>query len=120
MLERSQERQLAMWSHLSAAICTALSIGILGWAVPLVMLLMKGGESRLVKFHALQSLLAQGLIFISTIVLLIAGIFTCGVGWVLLVVLVYGSVVYQIIAGLKANEGEMYALPLVGDIAKRG
>lgn len=79
-----------------------------GLLAPLVLYFVKKDESEFVAFHSLQSMLF-GLAFFSI------SIVTCGIGAVLLVI---PYVVFEIIATLKAYEGEWYELPIVGRYAR--
>lgn len=79
--------------------------GIVG---PLILYLVKKDESEFVAFHALQSLYF-GLIFFGITLL------TCGFG----VVLVVPYLIYEILAIIKANDGEWYELPIAGPMALR-
>ena len=77
--------------------------GIIG---PLVVYLVKRDEDPFVAFHALQSLYV-GLLLLGVIFL------TCGLGAVLAI----PYVIFEVIAVMKAHEGEWYRLPVVGDWA---
>lgn len=92
-----EARTMGMLAHLLAVFS--------GFVGPLILFLVKQEEDEFVRFHALQalyfSLLGLGL-----------AIVTCGLGG--LVVLVF-----NIIAALKANEGEWYEYPLAGKWARR-
>lgn len=90
-----------------------------GWLAALIVYLVKKDSSRFVAFHALQALVLQIALIIAGIVFGIAGIITLGLTWLLLGVLVILAIVFEIIAAIKANEGEWYKLPIVGDFADR-
>jgi uncharacterized Tic20 family protein len=88
---------MAMLAHLLAVFT--------GFVGPLVLYLMKQEEDEFIRFHALQALYA-------TLAGLVLAMVTCGIGG--LVVLVF-----NIIAALKANEGQWYEYPVVGKWARR-
>ncbi|ARU41008.1 hypothetical protein CCB80_07580 [Armatimonadetes bacterium Uphvl-Ar1] len=113
----SEEKQMAMIAHIGGAVVSLVSG--LGFIVPLVLYLTKKDQSRFIGFHALQALVFQGVLFVGAVVLGIAGIFTCGLTWILLPILGIGALVLQIIAGIKANEGQWYLLPIAGDFARK-
>lgn len=81
--------------------------GILG---PLVVYMVKKDQSEFVAFHALQSLyfglLAAGVIIPITLI-------TCGFG----VVLIVPYLIFELVATIRANDGEWYLLPIVGEWA---
>ncbi len=100
-----------------------VSAGWLGWAVPLVIYLIKKDQSQFIKFHALQAMLLEALLFAVSIALLILTFATCGIGIFitlpLALVIVIAAIYYHIKAGMAANEGQWYELPLVGPYARR-
>jgi uncharacterized Tic20 family protein len=91
-----QARQTAMVVHL-----LALLTGFLG---PLIIYLVKKDEDEFVRFHALQALYFE-------LVAIPLALITCGI-WGIVVI------VYNIIACMRANEGEWYELPIVGSWAR--
>lgn len=115
----SEEKQLAMIAQIGPAVVSFLTGGSLGWVVPLVLYLTKKDQSKFVGFHALQSLIFQGVLFIAALILIFAGFFTCGITWAILGLGGIAALVFQILAGIKANEGQWYMLPIAGDYAKK-
>ncbi|MBX3113099.1 MAG: DUF4870 domain-containing protein [Fimbriimonadaceae bacterium] len=115
----SEEKQLAMVSHIGPLAVSLLTGGSLGWIVPLVLYLTKKDTSKFIGFHALQSLAFQVILAISAVVLGFAGFLTCGITWLLLGVIAIAALVFQIIAAIRANEGQWYMLPVAGDFAKK-
>jgi uncharacterized protein len=93
----AEDKQLALIAHLS---------NIFFWLVgPLVLYLVKKDTSKFVAFHALQSLyLALAGIILTTI--------TCGVG-------AFPILILNVIAAMKANEGQLYEYPVVGAMARK-
>jgi uncharacterized Tic20 family protein len=89
--------------RLMAALGHALTFvegGIIG---PLIVYLVQKDKDPFSAFHSLQSLYF-GLLFIAIC------IFTLGFG----VILVVPYLIFELIAALKAYEGEWYCLPVVG------
>ena len=99
------ERVMALIAHG----LTFVEGGILG---PLVVYLVKKDESEFVAFHALQSVLFG---LLAAAVVVPATLVTCGLG----VVLVIPYMIFEVIACLKAYDGEWYELPIVGPMALR-
>lgn len=97
----SDERMMAAAAHG----LTFFEGGLIG---PLILYFVKKDESEFVAFHALQSLYFGLAFFVISFV-------TCGVGAVLLVI---PYVVFEVIATIKAYEGEWYELPVVGRAAR--
>jgi len=107
------DRTWAMAAHA----LTFVEGGVIG---PLVVYLLKKDESEFIAFHALQSLLF-GLLFtlISTVIIAPLTFCTFGLGALLIFAVLPVYLGFEILAVIKANEGEWYRLPFVGDIAWR-
>ena len=111
------DRTLAMLSHLLSFV----EGGIIG---PAVLYFWKRKESEFVAFHSLQSLL-WGLLFIGVMtpvgIISLVLVMIPILGWLLLIPVLLGPIViylgFEIAAGLAAQEGRWYRLPLVGDLA---
>jgi len=99
----SDDRLLGLLSHLLAIVP---GVGILG---PLVIYLVKKGQSPFVEENAKESLnfqITMILAFIISAILLVVGI-----GYLLLAVLGIAEVVLVIIATIKASEDKIYRYP---------
>jgi len=86
---------------------------VLGWVTGIIFLVIEK-DSKFVKFHAWQSIIVSGGLMVLSIVLgfipvirWFSGILSL-VGLVLWILLMY-----------KAFQGEMYKLPMVGDLAEK-
>ena len=87
---------------------------VTGFIGPLVIWLIKKDQSKFVAFHAMQALffhLALNVImFVLGITIILA--LAAPLIWV-------AGIVFAVIAGLAANRGEWYELPVVGKIARQ-
>jgi hypothetical protein len=87
----------ALLAHLGAI--------VLGVIAPLITMLVQGDKSPFVRTHSVESLNFQ-------ITLLIVGIpltiVTCGIGALIWVV----GIIFEVLGGLKANQGEQYRYPV--------
>ena len=96
-LSQQDERMWAMLSHIGAV--------VLGFLAPLIVMLVQGDKSPFTRANAVESLNFQ-------ITLLIVGIpltiITCGLGAVIFIV----GIVFEIIGGVRANNGEAYRYPV--------
>ncbi len=87
---------------------------VLGWVSGLVFVLIER-KSKFVRFHAIQSIYAFGVIHLAVIVL----------GWIPLIGVVLASiisvigVVLWIVLMIKAYRGERYKLPWAGNLAEK-
>lgn len=111
------DRMWAMFAHLAGLLGYALLFGQI--AGPLVIYVMYKEKSKFVAFHALQSLFLQVALFVIHMVLIVLGPFTCGVTWVVNVILIVASFVVIIIAAIKSYNGEMYEYTFVGPYARQ-
>lgn len=98
---------------LDANLVAALSyvFGLLSGVI--VFLLEK--QSRLVRFHALQSILLSAALFVAFIVVGVIPV----IGAPLRVLLWFGSLVVWVLLMVKAFQGEMFKLPGLGDLAEK-
>ena len=111
----------------------ALLSYIFGWLSGLVFFLMEK-ESRLVRFHAMQSiLLSVAAIVIFVVFWIIAGIATIALGYIssilsflvwIVTVLVGGVLGLSIVVGaiiclVKAYQGQYFRLPVIGNMAEK-
>jgi uncharacterized Tic20 family protein len=106
----SDEKMWAMFCHLSALI--GIFVGGMNFLGPLICWLVKKDSSRFVNAHGKEALNFQLNMLIYFLVSIAIAIVTCGVGIVLPIALGIYSLIMPIIAGVKANGGEMYRYPL--------
>jgi uncharacterized membrane protein len=83
-------------------------------------------KSRFVRFHAFQNIFLHIAAFVLWIVLFIVSavlafipILGHLVAFVLWMVLVVGLLIVWIVLLLKANQGQMFKLPVIGDMAEK-
>lgn len=106
----AEEKTWALIAHFGGAAGMFLGGGVLGWVAPLVALLAKGNQSPTVRAHSVAALNFQllwsiiGLIGYATICIVI--------GFVPLVLAYIVGIVFGIIAGVKANDGQLYRYPM--------
>jgi uncharacterized membrane protein len=87
---------------------------VLGWVSGLIFILIEK-DNRFVRFHAMQSIIVFGTINVVGIVF----------GWIPVVGVVVGSLVgllafiLWIVLMVKAYQGDMYKLPVAGDLAEK-
>lgn len=86
---------------------------LLGFVTGIILLLVEK-ESKFVRFHAMQSTVLFGGIFILNLALGFIPI----LGWLLGLLLSLGSFILWILCMWKAFQGEMYKVPKIGDIAE--
>lgn len=101
------EKTMALLTHMGTI---AGNLFGLGFVIPLVLMLTKGKESSFIRAHSVESLNFQITCFIAG---LIGAATAClGVGFIVLGAVAIGAIVFAIIAGLKANEGQLYKYPV--------
>lgn len=87
---------------------------LLGFVTGIIMLLVEK-QSKFVRFHAMQSTILFGGVFVINIALGFIPI----LGWLVGFVLSFVAFILWIVCMWKAFQGEMYKVPYVGDIAEK-
>jgi uncharacterized Tic20 family protein len=91
---------------------------LIGFIAPLISLLVKGNESPTVRAHSVEALNFQITWGIATIIASVLGVCTLGILFFLPLVTWVVIIVFSIIAGMKANEGQLYRYPMTWRIVK--
>jgi uncharacterized protein len=114
----AEERQWAMFAHLSALAGGLLTGAFGGWGFfigPLIIWLMKKDTMPFVNDQAKEALNFNITVSAIFLVLLILTVVTLGIGAILTVpvmlIVGIGALVFIIIAAMKANEGIAYRYP---------
>jgi uncharacterized protein len=112
----NDEKTWALVAHFGGAAGALIGAGLGGWVAPLVAFLSKGNESPTVRAHAVAALNFQILCSIVAII----GWFTCWlvIGFILWPIAMIAGIIFGILGGLKANEGQFYKYPLNINIVK--
>ena len=108
------EKNLGKTSTGIEANVEALLSYLLGFITGIIFFLIEK-ENKFVRFHALQSIVVFGSLFVVGLVLP----FVLVVGQVLFLLLWVVQVVLWIILMIKAYQGERFKLPIAGDIAEK-
>ncbi len=101
---------------------TALGIGeniegalcyVLGWITGIVFLVVEK-NNQYIRFHAMQSLV----VFLGLFVLSVVVGWIPIIGWLIAILIFPVGLILWILLMIKAYQGEMYKLPVVGDFAE--
>ena len=92
----------------------ALLSYVLNWVSGLVFFLIEK-SSRLVRFHAMQSIITFGSL---TVIFMILG-FIPFVGWMLMPILAILQLILWVVLMVKAYQGQLFKLPMIGDMAEK-
>ena len=121
----AEERQWAMFAHLSALAGGLLTSAIGGWGFfigPLVIWLMKKDTMPFVADQAKEALNFNITVSAVFLVLMILGFVTLGVGFLvigpLMLLIGIAALVFIVIAAIKANEGVAYRYPMTVRLVK--
>lgn len=87
---------------------------VLGWVSGLVFFFLEK-DSKFVKFHAMQSIVVFGAIFVVSLILSWIPIIGSILSWLLSIL----AFVLWIILMIKAYQHQMFKLPWAGDIAEK-
>ena len=86
---------------------------VLGWVTGIIFLILDK-ENKFVRFHAWQSIIVFGAYTVLTIILNWIPV----IGWIFSMLLGIAAFVLWILLILKAYQGQLYKLPIAGDIAE--
>ena len=115
----AEERQWAMFAHLSAIVAAVIGLSFLG---PLIIWLVKKDTMPFVDDQGKEALNFNITVAIIFFVLLMLTLFTLGIGIILtgpvMVIVGLAWLVLTIIAGIKANEGVAYRYPFAIRLVK--
>ena len=109
MSDENKKTVLGVTENLEALLCYAL-----GWVSGLVFLFVEK-DNAYVRFHALQSLVAFGVLHVASFAILILPF----LGVLLSFLIGVLCVVLWIVLMVKAYKGERYKLPVVGDFVEQ-
>lgn len=105
----SDEKTFALIAHFGGAAGALISLGPLGFVGPLIAYLAKGQQSPTVRAHAVAALNFQ---ILWSIIAFVVVLFS----WCLLflpsLVVMAIQIIFGILAGVKANEGQLYKYPM--------
>jgi uncharacterized membrane protein len=109
MSETKGKTSTGMEQNLEGLLCY-----VVGWVTGIIFLLLEK-DNKFVRFHAIQSIVVFGAY---TVVSIILG-FIPIVGWIINVLLGIAAFIFWIVLMVKAYQGQMYKLPVAGEIAER-
>ena len=92
----------------------ALLSYLLGFVTGIIFYLIEK-ENKFVRFHAMQSILVFGFLFVLQFILPFIPV----IGWILLPLVSILCVVLWIILLIKSYQGEYFKLPIAGNIAEK-
>ncbi|MBL7196899.1 MAG: DUF4870 domain-containing protein [Candidatus Omnitrophica bacterium] len=72
-------------------------------------------ENKYVKFHAIQSMIVFGTLFLANIFLMFIPV----LGWIVSLIISMLAFVLWIVLMVKAYQGECFKVPIAGDIAEK-
>ena len=87
---------------------------LLGFITGIIFLLVEK-ESKFVRFHAMQSTILFGAIFVINLALGFIPV----LGWLVGLLLSFAAFILWIVCMWKAFQGEMFKVPYVGDLAEQ-
>jgi uncharacterized Tic20 family protein len=110
--DEKDARQMAMLAHLSGILASLISGTLAGFAGPLIIWIIKKDESPFVADQAKEALNFQLTLLIMVVVCWAIAIGTCGILFFLPLIPFVLQLVFGVIGGMKANEGEYYRYPI--------
>jgi uncharacterized membrane protein len=122
---------LGLDANVGAGLCYVANLVCYLGVVYSIIVLVTDKENKLTRFHAVQSLLLLGLGIVLTIVLYIGifvGVFIdaaiglpviSGIASLLMLVVALALLVFVILAAVKAFQGQIYKIPVIGGFADK-
>jgi uncharacterized protein len=111
----SDDKTWALIAHFGGALGMFVGGGVLGFVAPLIAYAVKGQQSPTVRAHAIAALNFQ---ILWSIIGLVGWILSCVTFGLIAVAAMIVGIIFGIIAGLKANEGQLYQYPMSVSIVK--
>lgn len=112
----SDDKTWALIAHFGGAAGMLIGVGCAGWLPPLIALLAKGNQSPFVRAHAVAALNFQ---LLWSIVGIVGWMLFCIViGWFGILAAMAMGIIFGIVAGLRANEGQFYRYPASINLVK--
>jgi len=106
----NDEKTWALVAHFGGAAGMLVIFGVGGFIAPLIALLAKGNTSPTVRAHSIAALNFQ---ILWSIIGLVGYLLSCvGIGFIIFPIAAIIAIIFGIIAGVKANEGQLYKYPL--------
>ena len=112
MSEAKGKTSMGMEQNLEGLLCY-----VLGWVTGIIFFIMEK-DNKFIRFHAMQSIIVFGAIFVVDIILSILRVFIPFI-WILTLLLGIITFILWIVLMMKAYQGQMYKLPVAGDIADK-
>jgi uncharacterized Tic20 family protein len=106
---------IAHWGGLAGLI---LGGGLLGWVGPLISYVSKGNESPTVRAHAVTSLNFHITWAIANALSWVLVLVTCGILFFVPFITWVIPVIFSVIGGIKATNGEFYRYPMAINMIK--
>jgi uncharacterized protein len=106
----ADDKTWALIAHFGGAAGALLGGGAGGWVAPLIALLAKGNQSPVARAHAIAALNFQ---LLWSIIAVVGWLTVCVIiGFVIWPIAMLIGLIFGVIAGIKANEGQLYQYPL--------
>ena len=96
----------------------ALLSYLLGFITGIIFYLIEK-ENKFVRFHAMQSIITFGSLFILSLVLVIMFRFMFYIGYTIATLLWIAQIILWALLMFKAYQGELFKLPIAGNIADK-
>ena len=116
--------QLGLEPNVAGLLCY-LPLCCVGFVFSIVVIIVEK-QNRFVRFHAFQSLLVCGASIVVLVALQVAMIVTSMVAgmlgtlvWLVMILVCLGLLALTVLLMIKAYNNEEYALPTVGDLARK-
>lgn len=109
MSEQSKKTSTGIQENVEGLLCY---LG--GWITGIIFFIIEK-ENKIVRFHAVQSIAISVVLMVVYFILGLIPI----IGWIIMPLVGIVSLILWIVLMLKAYQGKMYKLPVIGDFAEK-
>jgi uncharacterized Tic20 family protein len=111
----AEDKTWVLIAHFGGAAGMLIGFGCGGWLAPLIVFLVKGNLSPTVRAHAVNAL---NFFLLWSIIGVVCSLFGCILLFIPNIVVLVIGVVFGIIGGMRANEGQLYRYPMSYQLIK--
>ncbi|PZG03965.1 DUF4870 domain-containing protein [Micromonospora craterilacus] len=108
-----------MIAHFGGPLGVVVGGGLFGWVAPLIAMMTRGQQSPVVRAHSVAALNFQLTWAVVGLLSWVLTAITCGILFFVPMIVWVVPVIFGIIAGVKANDGTLYAYPMSYAFVKR-
>ncbi|WP_233514053.1 DUF4870 domain-containing protein, partial [Micromonospora craterilacus] len=115
----NEDKTWILIAHFGGPLGVVVGGGLFGWVAPLIAMMTRGQQSPVVRAHSVAALNFQLTWAVVGLLSWVLTAITCGILFFVPMIVWVVPVIFGIIAGVKANDGTLYAYPMSYAFVKR-